>query len=331
MIIIKNFQTTIDLFNSSEIYNVNKNDMVIQKLNERYKNTCYQSCFILEINRIIRQSCIRMIDNRIDGSASIDVMFEAKCLIFNIGEIICGAKIFKINHNMITAIHDNAAIIIKNNNNKINKVLQVGDIIPVIITGVKYNIGNNKISTSAYPLSPELLLNETIYFNITESINNQEKEKLNMIISNINEVKEEIKSSNNQIINLFKILLYPYKSKIDINKKYNKKIEKIDLLNIDSLLKLSSGCILYTTELDKSEEKILYLKDENNEQKENSSNTATINSNTIHNKCYNILSYILNDYLYYILGLKELVLYYGSIEKIKTINNYWKIYNENKL
>jgi hypothetical protein len=230
-------------------------------------------------------------------------------------------------------MHDKASIIIKNNNNKINKVLQVDNNIPIIITGVKYNIGNNKISTSAYPLSPELLINETIYFNIVDGINNQEKEKLNMIINNINEIKLEIKNQNSQIINLFKILLYPYKSKIDISKKYNKKIEKIDLLNIDSLLKLSSGCIMYTTDLDKSEEKILFLINEHKELNTNNKETETsdINANIIYNKSYNILSYILNDYLYYILGLKELVTHYDSIEKIKTINNYWKIYNENKL
>ena len=42
------------------------------------------------------------------------------------------------------------------NNNKITRVIQIDQNIPVIITGIKYNIGNNKISASAYPLSPDL-------------------------------------------------------------------------------------------------------------------------------------------------------------------------------
>jgi hypothetical protein len=325
MIITKNFQTTIDLLNSSEIYNVNKNNIILQKLNERYKNICYQSSLIIEITKIIRQSSIRMIDNRLDGGATIDVMFEAKCLILNIGEVICGVQIFKMNNNMITANHENIAIIIKKNNNKITKVIQIDQNIPVIITGIKYNIGNNKISASAYPLSPDLLINETIYFNITEKMNEKEKEKIFIIIGDINNIKSEINNCEPQIINLFQTLLYPYKNKTDINKKYNKKITNLPLLNMEKLLEIKNGCILYPSEYDKSEEKIFYINDEH-EMKENE-----IASNVIYNTCYNIVSYILNDYLYYLLALKELVKYYSTIDKIKTISNYWKIYNENKL
>jgi hypothetical protein len=318
MIITKNFQTTINLNDSNEIYSINKDNIILQKLNERYKDTCFQSALILEIIKIIRQSSIRMMDNKMDGGASIDVMFEAKCLILNIGEIVCGVQIFKITNNMITATHNNIAIIIKKNNNKINKVLQIGQNIPVLVSGVKYNIGNNKISISAYPLSPELLINNKIYFNIIDKIDETEREKLYNIINEINKIKDEINNFDIQIISLFKTLLYPYKKKVEINKKYN----EISIFNLEKLLEIKSGCIFYTTEYDKSEEKILYINEEHEEEN---------NSNIIYNKSYNIISYILNEFLYYFIGLKELTKEYNSIEKIKSINNYWKIYNENKL
>jgi len=323
MIITKNFQTTIDLDNSNDIYNINKDKIILDKLNERYKNICFQSALILEIVKIIRTSSIRMLDNKMDGGASIDIMFEAKCLILNISEVLCGVQIFKITNNMITANHENVSIIIKKNNNKINKVLQVGQNIPVIILGIKYNIGNNKISASAYPLSPELLIHESIYFNITEKINEGEKEKLYLIINNINEIKNEIKTYDKQIISLFETLLYPYKKKIDINKKYNKKYNEISLLNVEKLLELNSGYIFYSSEYDKVEEKLLYINQEYEEK--------TNENNIVYNKAFNVISYILNDYLYYLLSLKELIKEYNSIEKIKTISNYWKIYNENKI
>ena len=252
MIITKNFQTTINLNDSNEIYSINKDNIILQKLNERYKDTCFQSALILEIIKIIRQSSIRMMDNKMDGGASIDVMFEAKCLILNIGEIVCGVQIFKITNNMITATHNNIAIIIKKNNNKINKVLQIGQNIPVLVSGVKYNIGNNKISISAYPLSPELLINNKIYFNIIDKINETEREKLYNIINEINKIKDEINNFDIQIISLFKTLLYPYKKKVEINKKYN----EISIFNLEKLLEIKSGCIFYTTEYDKSEDEL---------------------------------------------------------------------------
>ena len=65
MIITKNFQTTIDLDNSNDIYNINKDKIILDKLNERYKNICFQSALILEIVKIFRSKVVDIADNSI--------------------------------------------------------------------------------------------------------------------------------------------------------------------------------------------------------------------------------------------------------------------------
>ena len=49
MIVNKILETTIDLFDSAEIYTADVEAMLIKKLEARYKNKCFKSVLITEI------------------------------------------------------------------------------------------------------------------------------------------------------------------------------------------------------------------------------------------------------------------------------------------
>jgi hypothetical protein len=305
MIVTKILETTIDLFDSKDIYTADVEAMLIKMLENRYKNKCFKSILILDIHKIIRYSDIKLVDNRLDGAAFINVQFEVKGVILVKGEILTDCKVTEIITTGIIVEHKYAGgLIIPGQKNQIYNIIKKGQKIPIIISDVRYNIGQTEISIRGIPFTPQHIKN--IYYNIDYGLYEDEDVKLKQLIDDYNnelKLHDEIK---NKSYEFFKELLYPYKT-------YNK--IKAENINIDfkTLSNINSGIVAYLSEEEKSDS-FIYKIDKINDSKE-----------VINSSLYPALIDIINRRIMYLQNLRELVKYYNTKEKIQENMKYWQV------
>jgi hypothetical protein len=304
MYVNKVLETTIDLFESKDIYTADVETMLIKKLEERYKNKCFKSILITEIIKIIRYSDIKLVDNRLDGAAYINVQFEVKGVILIKGEILTECKVTEIITTGIIVEHKYAGgLIMPGQKNQIYNIIKKGQYIPIIISDVRYNIGQSEISIRGIPFTPLVVKNT--YYNINYGLYDGEEDKLKQLLEDFNnEIKlhAEIK---NKSYEFFKELLYPYKN-------YNKiKAEPINL-EFNKLSNIKDGIIVYLGEEEKND-KFIYKVD-------NVKDAETINASL-----YTALADIINRRIIYLQNLRELVNSYNTKEKIQENMKYWQV------
>ncbi len=331
MKITKIITTSVDLLNSFDIYNPNKESLIFNILEKKFKNMCYESIYITEILKITRMSSITMTTNRLDGGAYVYVTFEVEGVVLIKDEIIHGCKIVEIqNNNVVTLTYKYASIKLQKSNNKdselLIKTLQIGNIISVIVLNSSYTPYSNGISVLAVPFLPQCSPN--IYYKINEKVNDEEIEQLSYIYQEIIK-EEEIHATikNDKLYEFFRTIIYPYK----VDQKYEKN-KAIQLgfrpisINIEEIKKLSNEIVVYPSEDDRINKRYFVSDNEKTEK------ILTDNSNTIvFSSVYVIMSEILAKYLLYLQSLRGFVETYNTQELVKSLINYWRICKHSQL
>jgi len=314
MIVKKFLQITIDLINANDIYNPNKKDMLKTKLETKFKNKCFQSMLITEITDILRYSDTRFTDNRLDGSAYIDVMFEVEGIVLIPGEIIYDCKIIDINPFNIIFDAKNASGVLKNNkmpnNNddpenlkKIFKILKPNMKIPVIVISAKYMPNKEKISIIGIPYIPFSYPN--VLYKIMSGLNVYDSEKLSGLLDEYNKEKEiHTRLAVKPEYAVFNELLFPLKSD-----KFDTKFKSLEL-NIDKLFDIKNGYIMYPTEYSKKSTITLLYSD-----------TPT-DMLTVENSMVGILNDIISKKIMYLQNLRGFMEHYDR-EKYQENKTYW--------
>ena len=342
MIIKKILESYIDISDPKEMFSNDKESMLINKLTEKFVGICYMSCYIIKINKIIRRSYIYMNDT-LNGDSHISIMFEVDAIIYNTNEIINGCLIIKKELNgIIHGKSEYAGIQISTQPNM--SIFKEGDIVPVIVKRVRYNINQSSVSVLAMPFIP--IKPELIRYNITDTINKNQIIELNNLITQIKtdtEKNNKLSSSDKKIYNFFNDLLSQKISKPD------KHIKKI---NITQILELKS-CIIYklenvfddpfvyyessdsdkkdskTKDSDKKDSSIsngfLYEKSEST--KPSSVSTPDINSVVINESSYIAMYSILIKHLNNIQILNNFLRYYSTFELVQKNKDVWKMYS----
>ena len=181
MYIKKILETYIDIIDPIDIFSANINEMLINKLTEKFVGKCYMSCLIININKIIKRSYIYMKDT-LEGDCSVNIMFEVDAIEYIKNEIINGCKIIKKESNgIIHAISNYAGIQINIPANI--SIFKEGDIIPVIVKMTRYNINQTSISVLATPFIPNN--DPAICYKITDALSEQETDIIKSILSQI--------------------------------------------------------------------------------------------------------------------------------------------------
>ncbi len=301
MYITKTIETTIDLFDSNDIYSADIDSVILNKLNARYKNVCYMGVLIQSVDSIVRRSCIRMVDDRIDGSAYVDVEFIVTCIILVHGEILHNCRINEIKAYSIFAEHKIAIVKLqKESQDLISKILKIDQRIPFVVKQVRYTISENKISVVATPFIPTVI--ESPYYVITDGLSEMEIEKLNILVSACN--AEE--------------LLH-----VDITKKdqHGKIASDLELqpvkLDLQLLSTIDEGIIHYPCEDERSNKRLFWNK------KNKMSQDLPIQQ--ISSRLYPVIAEIYNKYLLYLLALRGFVETYNTPESMLDLVTYWKI------
>jgi hypothetical protein len=152
MIMTKILETFVDLTDPLDMFAHDRDQMIIDKLITRFVGICFNSCYILKINRIIKRSFIYMKDT-LEGDAQSSVQFEADVIVYRVGEIINGCKIIKKEPSgIVHGASDHAGIQI--DMNPAWDIYKEGDVIPVIVRRVRYNVNQDAVSVLASPLVP---------------------------------------------------------------------------------------------------------------------------------------------------------------------------------
>jgi DNA-directed RNA polymerase subunit E'/Rpb7 len=320
MIITKVLETSVDLFDSKDIYTSNIIDMLIKKLTDRYRNKCFQSMLITEIVKIIRHSDIKMVDNRLDGGAYINVQFEAKGIILVRGEILNGCKVIEILDTGIIIEHEFVGgLIVPGSKQQIFNVIKKGQYIPVIINEVRYNPGQREISIYGSPFVPQMQTNT--YYSISSGINDVDADKLNKMLEDLNtELKLHDNMTKERSYEFFKSLLYPFKTqqKFEISKLGS----KFSVVSSDekSLLDIDSGCMVSPLESQNTNNFIYHSK-----QVPKETNGIIVSAGL-----YTAVSDILNRRLMYLMSLRNFATYYNTKEKTQEMLVYWQVCQSTK-
>lgn len=320
MLINKVLETTIDLLDPNEMYQPDINAILIKYLKARYVKRCYQSMLILDVLKVLNRSNIKMSDNKLDGSAYVDVQFEVQGVVLIAGEILHGCEIIEIHSNAITAKHEYAGIKLqKTANDQISKILRAGNKIPVIIQKVRYNPNQTSITAVAVPYTPEM--QENIYYQIVEGLNPSDTDKLDSMLEKVKEEEAlHEKISKEKAYEFFKDLLYPFK----MNQKYEQskiasklKLKPVTLTDVKSLLNINSGTVIYPVEEHRHTKRLYYSKQEMKD-----SNDGKV---IVETALYPVIADSINKYYLYLQALRGFMETYPTLDKMQELANYWKI------
>jgi len=323
MYVKKFLQTTIDLLNPFEIYQTNIDDFLLTKLKDRYQKKCYQSMLILDILQIIRRSSIKMVDNRLDGGAYVDIQFEIGGIILSENEILHQCKIIEIHTTTIIAEHEHAIIkIVKNSENEqLANIIKIGDSIPLLVHHVRYIPNYNKISVIASLYTPAYLSDQIIYYTVQSVMSDTEIAKINIILDQIKEEEEQHKSFKMQKqYAFFKDILYPFKvnQKFEHNKIVSLYNFKSVSFNIQEIQQIDTGTIIYPAADHKSNRRFFWSK-------KIISPSPSSDNLIVSASLYSITSMILMQYLMYMQSLRGFMESYPTPASMKQLLLYWKL------
>ena len=319
MLITKKITTSVDLLTPDAIFDPNIEKVIITLLTKRYVGKCFKSMLITAILKIINLSTIKMVSNRLDGGAFVDVTIEVEGIVYSKGEVLHNCKIIEITDMDITAEHKTAGIKIqKDLTSSLFKLLTVGQVIPIIVGMSRYIIDQSSISIIGIPYSPIPIPYR--YYNINSEISLDETEILGKMFDMINEeekLHEKIKKE--KTYEFFRDLTYPYKTnqKFESSEKAGKYSLKPSSLELKNILSLKDKVIVYPSEDNKMLKRVFITE-------KKSLDNLTEHESIIDSSLYMAVADIATRYLQYLLMIRGFIETYPTVESNQKMILYWK-------
>lgn len=324
MIVKKILETFIDIEDPNEIFSRDRDATILNKLTEKFVGVCYHSCYVLKVNRIIRRSYIYMKET-LDGDTQSSVTFEVDAIIYKRNEIINGCKIIKKEPNGITHAKSKYAGIQLSIQQHMS-IFKEGDVVPIIVKRVRYNINQTAISILAVPFIP--MEYKKYYYKLTGSLTKDETANITSLIKQINDEDSKISKLNANDKKIFKffvdLLHYPAKTSTKNAKK----------INLSKILEVKTG-ILFKTE-NKYDDSFIYHesndKGERNSMiseltKTDSKKNIVSNDIVVEENIYNVFSHFLLEYLSNLQSLQDFINHYPSFASVQKDKTIWKMYS----
>jgi hypothetical protein len=231
MHIKKILETYLDITDPNDIFSNDRDKMLLNKLSDKFIGICYNSCLIIKVNKIIRRSYIYMKDT-LDGDAQTNIMFEVTAIQYIKDEIINGCKIIKKEPNGIIHAKSEYAGIQLNIPASMS-IFKEGDIIPVIVKMVRYNVNQSAISVLAMPFIPNIT--PIIYYKIIEKnddiLTKQETENIKSLFDQIKTEETKLNKLDTNDKKIYKFFVDLLSNKTP-SMKSGKKLNIFDILNI---------------------------------------------------------------------------------------------------
>jgi len=328
MIFEKVFETQINLTNIFDIYSTNLDELLLNKLKEKYENNCYKSSFILTINKIINRSIPTINKRSLTAYTNIFIMFEASILHYDYLDVILDNLVIDTSNSRIVCKSKNKSILINNKNNILDSI-KVNQLIPIIVGKCSYTLYKNTISINSYPFIPILENKNNIFYKIDKLTSSEISILNSTIIIDINneiELMNKILKIKNNRWEYFSKLLYPFKEQLNKN--------KLSYINHNNLLDLDSyGIVSLLNEqnlVDHNISIVNYEKYSKEIKKDNSIYSGSITNPLIENALV-VYQIYLTKYYKYMKLIRELSLSYYESDKFNEHKNIFEIYEKNKL
>lgn len=130
--------------------------MLLWLVRSKFEGRCFRSCWIQSVDKITRQSECTILHDSNTMRGSINMEFEATCVTYPEGWVIVGCKVESVNEKtgLIICRRDQAHVTMKRQN--LTASITVGQIIPVYVSKVKYNINSPEIAMMGVLFTPPL-------------------------------------------------------------------------------------------------------------------------------------------------------------------------------
>lgn len=300
MFITDVLELKITLDNINDKYVKNRESYYLKKIKNQYEGTCINNKYIYKINKILKLSLTNIIRRTITSDCDINVILSVVYIIINPFDVITNNKVVEIvnSKNIIICKNDYASILIENNKTLSN--IKVNQNIPIIVGRASYRLHESFLTINAFPFI--VMLTKPIIYKI-DPLTNDEKEKLQVLIDDI----KNIKSEKNKRWLYFEKLIYPFKTD---KSKLTKNQSAVDIFDLDQ-----SGLILISDEQKILDGKIIKLEDNKDYISENSLTVYTL---------------LLVRYLKRLTLIKELSDIYADDKVFNDHENIFEIYESSK-
>jgi hypothetical protein len=267
----------------------------------------------------------------LDGDSYTSITFEVEAIVYKPNEIINGCKIVKKEPNgIIHGKSEYAGIQLSIQPNM--SIFNEGDVVPIIVKRVRYNVNQSAISILAIPFMP--IPHEIIQYNIIDQLTKPQMEDLTVLIESIKTEEEKIsllKASDKKIYSFFADLL----SSTAPNPpgKYTK-INILKLLDITpaivfkSALKYDDSNIYYMESAKDFQSNLSTILEEDDSKTKSKQLKPDISKQNIIDETVYIAYYtMLSDYLMNIQTLLNFVAYYPTFDNVQASKHLWKMYS----
>ena len=311
--------TSINL-KPQELYSVNQNEIIREKINAIYLNKCNKEMLVKEVEVLTQTHfIINPIDIKAEGHC--DLTLKLKGIVLPNGYVLHGCQISVITpEDFISATHEYAVINITESNKQIKASIGMGMTVPIVIEGSRYNIDSDKIVCIGrlfYHISQP-----TVYYNFSSPMNKEELGKIRDVLKIIKD--EEAKHDKFKTLPQYKSfvkLMYPYlNDRLFTETKLYKSLGLVPIeFDIEALGNLKTGTICYPQQ-DKREsarffhsnKKINILDIESKDDR----NTL------VENNLFAIITNILNTYFRYLVCLRGFIETYKDVDDLRKIQTY---------
>lgn len=315
MIITKIITVGVDLQNPINVYSdINANMLNI--LNNRYKESCYAGCYILEVTKIIEMSDCYINQDGAPTFGTVNVRFAVRAISLLPGEVINGCKVCNKDERSIVCSTPYASIIMSANPSL--ESITAGQIISVMVGSTKYNIGAKKITVNAIPFMPNKVI--TIYKCVaTAEPMGPYFEWLMELIDEEEKRSAAVREANKRGWEFFSGLLYAYE------KKPPTPAGAVEL-NVKDLVGGTPRDVRYVVRDPRTNpaEPIVY----------GYSDPSKLEPGTkvkVANSMKDVLTPLLAEYYNGLRTVREMTEIYNTAELIESHKNLWRIYKKAKI
>lgn len=334
----KQYETIVNL-SPAENYSASSDAVIMNKLRKVFEGKCYKSSLIIKILRIIRRSGIKPAQNLTDGSADVNVIFEAESIVYNDGDIITNCVVKNVERSgELICKSEYAAIHIRGN--VMLRGIQTGQIIPIRVVSVKYSVGKDSITINGtpyfHPMSFFLYKTDVTPGKVPTEV----VELLGSLLHNAEKAEQRLADQDPKLKKFFTETFYPFEKGDEPST--SKGIHKFDMISevkkIMTTDAVSTGSattmfVLRHPRTNRSSTTIYHLDEDllkGDIAKLPILEAGKFQIQAVHESYASVLVKYLEEYIGYLTMISEVIEIYDSEEKRQAHKNIWAIYNKLK-
>lgn len=210
MLYKKNIQTFVNL-DPETMYSGDLSEVVLEWFRREYEGRCSNDCFVMSIEKIVRQSDCSMDKNSLLGHGTVSATALANVLEYNRGCILPDVSYKQVNtSSFIIGDHGNMDVKVVKNADFVG--MSAGDVFPVKIRTASYNKGSKRIIIVGEIFVPPLrVVNKLV---VWSELNSTQKNCIRALSNEIKRYRSEItQKADKTVILYFVSMFYPYRGK----------------------------------------------------------------------------------------------------------------------